>query len=799
MDAWWKPKTSFMLSPRWRKVLRDLWLHKARTSLVVLAVCIGIIGAGSVLDAWSLLRRATHGEFDESNPASATLRTDSIDADLLARVRAMPGVASAQARRTVTATVQTSTGARTALLFAMNDFSRNVIGVIKPDSGAWPPRDGSVIIEHSSVEYAEVGIGDSVVIQLRDGGARALPVTGIARDVGLAPGWMDHVVYLFVTPATLAQLGAPTSLNELQFVVRDRSLDREGVRAIAREVAAIMESSGHRIVSVDLPVPGRHVHAAQIDSLLYTQGAFGMLALFLSGILVVNLIAAMLTGQVREIGVMKSIGARASQLSAMYLGLALILGIVASIIAIPVAAMLGRAYANFTATILNFDIAGFSIPLWAFGLQLGVGTLLPVLAAAIPVRRGCRISVSEAMRDFGISGRGESTAGPLLLRSAGMSRPLLLSLRNAFRRRQRMLLTLATLSTGGAVFLGALNLRAAVIGSVDLLFSSQRYDMVFRLERPHALDSLVAKAATVSGVARAEAWAGARASLSRPDGLLGTSFSISALPVGSTMLATRMERGRWFSARGNELVVNRRLVDDDPQLGVGNKVTLIIGGQQSQWTIVGVTDTGPAPAAFASRETIAPMATDGGANILVIAATEDVRGSMLDLIRRVRGELGEAGFEVSTGQLMSAQREVVEDHLVMVAGFLGNMSLLMIVVGGLGLASTMSLAVLERTREIGVLRAIGARHRSILAMVQIEGLVIAVLSWAVALPLSIPMSVALEVVFGRIMFRTPIKLVPELGGVVQWFAVVVVVSIVSCAWPAIRATRIPTAKALAFE
>ncbi|MEO8336154.1 MAG: FtsX-like permease family protein [bacterium] len=788
-----------MLSPRWRKVLRDLWLHKARTSLVVLAVCVGIIGAGAVLDAWSLLRRVTRGEFGESNPASATLRTNSIDAGVLARVRSIPAVASAQARRTLTASVQTSAGANTALLFAMDDFTSNRIGVIKHDSGNWPPRDGAVVVERSSLEFAELAIGDSVVIQNRNGGTSALPVTGVSRDVGLAPGWMDHVVYMFVTPATLAQLGAPSSLNELQIVVRDRSLDRDGVHGVVRQVADVMERAGHRVISTDVPVPGRHVHAAQIDSLLYTQGAFGLLALFLSGILVVNLIAAMLTGQVREIGVMKSIGARATQLATMYLSLALILGLVACIIAIPAAAVLGRAYANFTASILNFDVAGFSIPLWAFGLQLAVGTLLPVVAAAIPVMRGCRISVSDAMRDFGITGRGESGAHRLLMRSSGVSRPLLLSLRNAFRRRQRMLLTLATLATGGAVYLGALNLRTAVIGSVDLLFSSQRYDMAFRLVRPHPADSIVAAVAHVPGVARAEAWTSARASVSRSDGLLGTSFPISGTPEGSTMLAVRMERGRWFSGRGNELVVNQRLVDDDPHLDLGKTATLVVNGKPAQWTVVGVADMGPSPAAFASREIIAPMASDGGANILVIAADDDARAESLELIRRVRGALSDSGLDVSSGQLMSAQREVVEDHLVMVAGFLGNMSLLMIVVGGLGLASTMSLAVLERTREIGVLRAIGARHGSILAMVQIEGLVIAVLSWAVALPLSIPMSVVLEVAFGRIMLRTPITLLPEMTGVLRWLAVVVVVSIVSCAWPALRATRIPTAKALAFE
>src|SRR5205085_5416116 len=108
-----------------------------------------------------------------------------------------------------------------------------------------------------------------------------------------------------------------------------------------------------------------------------------------------------------------------------------------------------------------------------------------------------------------------------------------------------------------------------------------------------------------------------------------------------------------------------------------------------------------------------------------------------ELVRRIRSELGDRGFDVATSQLLSQQRVVIEDHLLMVAGFLGNMSLLMIVVGGLGLASTMSLAVLERTREIGVLRAIGAQHGTILRMIQIEGLVIAVLSWAVAIPLSL--------------------------------------------------------------
>jgi putative ABC transport system permease protein len=787
-----------MLSPRWRKVARDLWLHKFRTGLVVSAICIGIVGAGAVLDAWSLLRRVTHDEFDASNPASATLRTDSIDDALLVRVRAMPAIASAQARRTAVASIQTSEGWRTAWLMAANDFTTNRIGVIKPDRGTWPPRDGSIVVEHSSVEFSGVSIGDSVRVQFGDSTAQTLTVGGVVRDVGLAPGWMEHVVYAFVTPKTLAQLGASSSMSELQLVVRDRTMDRAAVQRVAREVKQLVESTGRHVSDVNVPVPGRHIHAAQIDSLLYTQGAFGLLAMLLSGILVVNLISAMLTGQVREIGVMKAMGAGANQIAAMYLALALILGLIACAISIPIAAWLGRRYAEFTTGILNFDISGFTIPVWTFVLQLAVGALLPVVAAAIPVVRGCRISVSEALRDFGIAERTDRGSSRLFA-FEGLSRPLLLSLRNAFRRRQRMVLTLATMSVGGAVYLGAINLRAAIVGSMDLLFASQHYDMTFRFATPYAADSLVAVASIVPGVARAEAWGRARAAVSGPDAL-GNTFAIAAPPLASRMLVVPVDTGRWLRAgSANELVVNVSLLADSPELSLGREVALVIDGKVARWTIVGVGDTGPMPMSFTSRETLERLSGKVGATSMVVAANAGASTSELALIRRLRAALVDAGFDVSSSQLMSEQRAVIEDHLLMVAGFLGSMSLLMIVVGGLGLASTMSLAVLERTREIGVLRAIGARHGAILAMVQIEGLVIAILSWALAIPLSLPMSIALENAFGRVMLKVPVRLVPEGSGVLVWFGVVVVMSVVACAWPALRATRITTAAALAYE
>ncbi|MES2177860.1 MAG: ABC transporter permease [Gemmatimonadota bacterium] len=788
-----------MLSPRWRKVLRDLWLHKSRTGLAVAAICIGIIGAGSVLNAWSLLRRATRMEFDASHPASAVLRTDSIDAALLARVRALPAIASAQARRSVTASVRTPNGAHTAHLIAADDFTSNEIGIVKPAAGAWPPSGSAVVVEHSSLDFAGVALGDSITLAVGDGPPRAVGVAGIARDVGLAPGWMEHVVYIFVAPALLDQLGAGSRMNDLEILVRDHDADRAAILRIARDVQHVVEQTGRTVHDTRVPIPGRHIHAGQIDSLLYTQGAFALLALLLSGVLVVNLISALLTGQVREIGVMKAIGARADQIASMYLGLALALGLIASVISIPLAAVLGRMYATFTAEILNFDVSGFTIPTWSFALQVAVGVLLPVVAAAFPVARGCRISVSEALRDFGITGQGDTRPGMLLRRVSGLSRPVLLSLRNAFRRRQRLVLTLATLSLGGAVYLGALNLRESVIGGVDLLFSGQHYDMTFRFTEPHRSDSVMSVVSAVSGVGAAEGWSGASAALSA-DGSPGPSFSVVGLPVPTRMLTVAIESGRWMTPGAlNEIVVNRTLLANEPTMGLGQKVSLVIAGKTAMWTVVGIAEPSPSATAFAALDAVTKATGRPGVTSVVIASAVSGTASKLELTRRAREVLANNGFEVAAAVSVAQQRVVIEDHLLMVASFLGNMSLLMLGVGGLGLASTMSLAVLERTREIGVLRAIGASHSSILAMIQIEGLVIALLSWIIAIPLSLPMSVALTIAFGKVMLKLPVHLLPNGAGVAQWLAVVVVLSLVACAWPAIRATRVTTAAALAFE
>jgi putative ABC transport system permease protein len=534
---------------------------------------------------------------------------------------------------------------------------------------------------------------------------------------------------------------------------------------------------------------------------MLTHGAFGVLTLLVCGFLIVNLITAMLAGQVREIGIMKSLGASSRQLAAMYLGMALLLGLVAALIALPASIAIGRAYAALKADLLNFSIDGYAIPWWAIALQIVVGMALPVAAAAIPVLRGCRLSVSAALRDTGIVANGAGTRRQRTIGVGRIGRPLLLSIGNAFRRRQRLVLTLLALAAGGAVFLGAANLRSAVRTSVDGLFSSQHFDAQLRLSEAQAATRLEEVAGSVDGVGGVEAWATARATVARDDGIPGNAFGLVAPPAATTLFRPPSpEAGRWLDkAAHNEIVVSRTLLREEPSLVVGATIALMIDGSVSPWKIVGIVDAGAQPIAYTNRAVLAALRGSETAQTLVVALTSRSTPGQLDTIARLRTVLADAGMPVASSQRLSENRRVIEDHLLMVVEFLGVMGWVMIAVGGMGLASTMSLAVLERTREIGVLRAIGARHRDIVTMLQVEGIVIALLGWLVSIPLSVPMSIVLERAFGKIMFEVPTSIVPDGSGVLQWLLLVVVVALLASALPALRATRTSTAAALSYE
>ena len=375
-----------MINVRWRKVQGDLWLNKLRTLLAVLAIAIGIFGVGAVLTGYSILTHEINANFLGTNPASAILYTDNADDKLAEAVESIPGVANAEPRRVVTARIQVGPDEwRRLLLFVIDDFNNLRVSTFKLERG--PPADREILIERSALPIVKKQIGDTVLIQTPNNGQdHELKVVGIVHDPGQSPGDVDNIAYGYITLNTLEWLGETRTLNELRIVVAEKG-DIPHVTNLAFQVKDVMEESGHNVSQMEIPNAGKHPHSDQMDSLLFLLEAFGILALILSSILVASTVSALLAGQIRQIGVMKVIGATTSQIAQLYFGSVLLLGIGGLVIGIPAGIWAGREFAVFTAKILNFNITSDFIPHWVYAVQILIGISVPLLAAAFPVYR----------------------------------------------------------------------------------------------------------------------------------------------------------------------------------------------------------------------------------------------------------------------------------------------------------------------------------------------------------------------------------------------------------------------------
>jgi putative ABC transport system permease protein len=435
-----------------------------RTALVVLSIAVGVFAVGTIAGADAMLQQNLTASYAASRPASASLFTAPFDASLVDSVRRMRGVADAEGRRSVTVRLRTGPDTyRELLLTAIPDFEGQRLDVVEPQRGAWPPDQGEVVIERSSLSLEPLVPGQAVTVQTADGDLHPLRVAGISHEVGAAPAFYFGRLLGHVTPDTLADLGYDATYDELRLLVEDPAAGEAGARVLADEVAAKLERAGVRVFGSFVPVPGRHPANDLLQGFFLVLGFIGGLALVVSGFLVVNTVSAILAQQTRQIGVMKAIGARNDQIAGLYLGLVLAYAVLALLVALPLGAAGAYGFTVFTAGLANFDVDTFTVPPQVIAAEVAVGLAVPLAAALVPVARGVRVTTREALSSTGISDRfGQGRIDRLLRDLRGLSRPTLLSVRNTFRRKGRLLLTLAALGLGGAIFMSVFTVRASL-------------------------------------------------------------------------------------------------------------------------------------------------------------------------------------------------------------------------------------------------------------------------------------------------------------------------------------------------
>ena len=791
-----------ILAPRWRKVLGDIAAHPLRAVFAVLAMAAGMFGLGAILSAEAILHRELATTYRATRPASATLFLDAVDDSLVACARRQDGVEDAEARPVIRGRIRTGPDAWTPLLvFVVRDFTDVRVDRFSPDSGSWPPGPDEILLERSAVSVAGASVGANVTVRAGHGGERSVHIVGTVHAPGLPPAWMDHVVSGFVGWRSILRENPEAETPALRFVAAGEKPDESRIREVATRVRSVLEAQGRRVSRIDVPPPGRHPHADQMDTFLLLLGSFGALTLVLSVVLVANMVHALLTEQVRQVGVMKAIGASTSQIAALYLAHISTLAAGALAVGAPLGIRAGRGYARFAADILNANVASDSIPLWAFAVLIGIGFAVPVLVSAGPVYRASRISVNEALSgDPAQTPFGSRRLDRWLTSSWSLPRPLRLSLRTALRRRGRLLLTAGTLAAGAAAFLAAWNVSAAWSRALSEDARARREDIDVRLAAFHDEAALARAVAAVPGIARAELWREAAATLANG---AETRVALTGPSDGSLLIALPLVEGRWLAAEDEDaVVVNRALRDAAPEARVGSRLTLRVGEKTVSWRVVGVAkELLPLPGAYvSSRETLRAVGQPAGsANSLRIVAASHDADSIRSLSQALERALPKSGIEVAGLQSVRDARHAFADHLVIIESALFFASALVVLVGGLGLTATLTLNVLQRTREIAVLAAMGASPGKVARLVWMESVLVALLGWCAALAAAVPLTFALDAAAGRMFVKTPLDAAWSGSAIAGSLGLVVALSLVCSLYPAWRAAGLEIAPSLSYE
>lgn len=786
------------MSARSRKVRADVVSNRARSILAVLSLAVGTAAAGAMYAAGTTVDASFDSSFLAANPPSAMLRTSPMSAGLVEEVAAHPAVDIAEGRRLLRTRTVNAAGDRpvTIELVAMADFAHNRIARIEPRRGRWPPPDGAVIVERASLNELAVDTGEQLGIALPGGPMVELPVVGRASDVWEIAPMLGGPTRAYVSMAIMVELTGSDHLDALYVRARADPLDRdEAIAAVAAVRDDVLTPAGVTIELAAIQEPGEHRGENALSFFVRAMQLLSVLALLVAVVLVVNTVAAVLAQQRRQLGVMKAIGATSRQLTTQYLAYVLVLSVAALAIAVPVSLLLGRVLAGFLADLGNFDLEPLGVPWATILLDLVVAVGLPAAAVLVTVRRAASLTVRDTLVD-----RGITTPSRPHHRQLPVSRATLLAYRNAVRDRPRLVLTVATVALTGAVLVGVLSTQRAMHTLVDQVAGYWDYDIELSFTEPVPLGQAAPIVESDNAVTHTEGWFQTQAFRIRPDGSENENISVTAAPTESSSLNPTLLAGRWLDAGDqHQIVINTHLADEEPDLDVGDDVVLDIEGQRRPWTIVGIaTTTLVGPVAFMPVETLTGMIGRSGLTNLVAVTTAP--GADVDrTAERLESAIRDAGMPLGEVQTNAQLRAAIEQLVTVGTALLLTVGGVLALVAAIGLTGTMTLNVLEQTREIGVIRALGATSSAIRRLLIIQGLAVAAIGAAVGIGQSVAVALALRATISSTLLSADLPWAFSWSGVAIWIVIALTIGGLAATRPARVAAKLTVKDTLAYE
>jgi ABC-type antimicrobial peptide transport system permease subunit len=741
-------------------VLKNLLRRKGRTILTLVGISIGvaaIVALGAVAKGlkagFSAMSQSSQADLVLSQSESLTALIGSVDESVAEEVRMLPGVAAVDGMLYSNALI--------------DDESYLILFGYDPEGFAI---EHFRIIEGQSLADAHGGRGKSIILGKRAAQSMSLAVGDTLRITGSA----FRVVGIYETGTGFEDAAAIASLQEVQaMTLRPRQVSMFYIKlSNPDEAGSVKARIERRFPDLAISTSSGFASEEQLFEMLDAIGmAIAGLAVVIGGITMTNTLFMSVFERTREVGVLRSLGWRPRRVLGLILGEACVLALLGGLVGI-ILGVLAVVAINQSGSVLGIFGSQFTPDLFARAFVTVV--VLGVVGGAYPAWWASRLLPIEALNYEG----GGKAHVPRFLPGI---------MRNLWRRRTRTALTLlsigvsiaAVVALGGVAqgMLGAFT--TMMMGSQTHLFAAEAdIDMDFSAidERVGARIAALPEVYAVSGM-----------------------FWTAAVTEKMPMLIVYGYHPREFAIRryriiegepltGRHQVIVGRMAAEQSGLEVGDTLRML----ESNFRVVGIYETGTAfedaGVVIGLREAQSVTGKPRQVQFYLISLRDPNRAEA------VKEEL-KAAFPDIDFSLSSELGETTSDFRVM-QDMADQLSIIAVFIGGVGMLNTMLMSVLERTREIGVLRSLGWRRRKVLGMILQESLVLGAVGGACGIPLGLGLGglIGLAGIWGGAM--EPIY-TSQLF--VQAIVVAAVAGVVGGLYPAWRATRMRPVEALRYE
>jgi putative ABC transport system permease protein len=796
-----------------RKAWGDLTRHRARTLLAVFTLSIAIASLG-FLAVPSLLNAAVQRQVQESHLFDVGISTGvlSLTPAQLHALGHLPGVAAVNPDLGY-ATTATTPGGTQNISMAGGNLASAPVDTVPLLTGRLPG-PGEVLADAANGRATGFSVPNGGTIHVRAASGRlvTLRVSGTGINLAATPGANSSSTPVFY--GTLATVEALRGVHGVSYLGFRLTADTPAAQSrVIAEVRAYLTAQTGADPITSLPVtraatqwPGQ-AGFNHLMALLYIITILAFLsALFLIAATMNTLIAE----QASEIAILRTLGGRRRQIAGITLRTAAMLGgagaILGTVIGIVIAYLLARYFAE-----KFIDVPfGFGIAIGVVVASLVLGPVLAVAASLPALRRALRRPVAETLADKGTSGFGAGWLDRLaarsgLLSAAGVPGSLRMGVRNVLRQKRRSVAAIAQVAVATGLAISFLALGQSVTAVISQTIGELRFSFAVGMAptsgaRPFGGQAL-AIADSTPGVTGAEP---VETSSVLYNGQAYVAWGLSAHPL----YTYRLTAGHWLTSA--DTAADARALITPVVLGpsvaravrarVGQVLTLTMAAGPAKVRVIGI-DTGqPNNGGTVYFPLPALERLDGGpgtSDSIWISTASSEHAAIDQATAAAAARLAAAGYAVSSTKLYVTKAQITASDASILA-IVEILGLLVVAIMLMGLVSALSMGVIERTREVGILRCVGARARNIRRIFSVEAVVLAVIGWVFGVLLGwLIYEGLLALVIHNVAITLPQEFLPVIPLVT--LVGVIVLTLVVIRGPLRRATRIQPGTALRYQ